>query len=656
MSIYNLIKESVKKFGDKPALSTKNKEKKYESISYKDLGEMVDSFASGLMNLGIGPKKYNENGERVAIMSENRKEFIIADLANYALGNITVPIYTTYTPKKIKEILEDSGAKLIIASTKEHYEKILEVLEDSENDSTIEYSKRSLNYLYGLDLPCKEGKTNKIITMERLEDVTSFQDILELGRTVPQDLEEISKRVKDDDLAMLMYTSGTTGTPKGAMITHDNVVSNIKAIREAFPTVTPEDRALSIIPYSHSFEHTGTLSLLHIGAEIGFAENTNTVATDLVIFKPSIMLAVPRLYEKVLDKIKMGLAASKFKKKMFDAAMSTKEKYLKAVEEGKIPGAFIKFMNKKMDHLVFSKIREKTGGNLEFCITGGGPLSSEIEDLFSRKIGIALYNGYGLTETSPVISANTPTYNKKGTIGKPVNGADVQIIDNEIAVSGPMVFKGYWKDDEKTKNVFTTVNGKTYFLTGDKGKLDNEGYLYIMGRMKNDIRLNTGQNIGLAEELEEPLKSSTLISQVMIHGQAEPYITGLIVPNYEYLKATVTLDDKFDEDLIKYFKSMQDLTPEHPMPYEERIKIVTNNKIKSMIKRELNKINEELGLEDYASLKNFALLPSDFSQQGTVKVDCKEVILPDLLTPTLKVKRDRVLEYYKELFDKMYKR
>jgi len=655
MSIYHLIKKSTKKFGDKPALSTKNK-KKYESISYKDLGQMVDDFASGLMNLGIGPKKCYENGERVAVMSENRTEFVVADLANYALGNITVPIYTTYTPKKIKEILEDSGARLIIASTKENYEKIMETLEDSEKDSTIESAKRSINYLYGLDIPCKEGATNRVVTMERVEDVASFADILELGKTVPQNLEDISNRIKDDDLAMLMYTSGTTGSPKGAMITHDNVISNIKAIKEAFPTVTPEARALSIIPYSHAFEHTGLLSLLYIGAEIGFAENANTVATDLVIFKPSVMLAVPRLYEKVLDKIKMGLASSKFKKKMFNTAMSTKEKYLKALEEGKNPGAFLTFMNKKMDHLVFAKIREKTGGNLEFCITGGGPLSSEIEDLFSRKIGISLYNGYGLTETSPVISANTPTYNKKGTIGKPISGADVKIIDGEITVSGPMVFKGYWKDEEKTKKVFKNINGKTYFLTGDKGKLDEKGYLYIVGRMKNDIRLNTGQNIGLAEELEEPLKASTLISQVMIHGQAEPYITGLIVPNYEYLKATVTLDDKFDEDLIKYFNTMQDLTPEHPMPYEERVKLVTNNKVKKLIREEVKKINKDLGLEDYASLTNFALLPSDLSQQGTVKIKGQETTLPDLLTPTLKVKRDKVLEHYKELFDKMYKR
>ncbi|MBM3200243.1 long-chain fatty acid--CoA ligase [Candidatus Woesearchaeota archaeon] len=631
MSIYHIIKKSIAEQGDKAALSTKDKDGKYQSISYKDLGEMIDSFASGLVSLGIGPKGSGEVGDRVAVMSENRAEFIAADLANYALGNITVPIYTTYTSKKIKEILEDAGAKAVIVSNKANYETVLEAL---------------------------EGKDKKIISMQKISGVnTSFEDVMNIGRKSPQDLETISKNVKDDDLAMLIYTSGTTGQPKGAMLTHANIMSNILAIKDIFPTVSSKDKALSIIPYSHAFEHTGALSLLYIGAEIGFAENTNTVATDLVLFKPTIMLAVPRLYEKVLDKIKMGLEASKFKKKMFNTAMETKEKYLKALESGKKPGFILAFMNKKLDHLVFQKVREKTGGNLEFCITGGGPLSSEIEDLFSRKIGIALYNGYGLTETAPVISANTPQYHKKGSIGKPVPAADVQIIDGEIAVAGPMVFKGYWKDDEKTKKVFTVHKGKTYFLTGDKGKLDNEGYLYIMGRMKNDIRLNTGQNIGLAEELEEPLKASTLISQVMVHGQAEPYITGLVIPNYEYLKATMTLDEQLkDEELEKYFKSMQDLSPEHPMPYEERISFAANKKVKELISKEVNRINKGLGLEDYASLTRFTLLPSDFSQQCTTKVNGKEVTLPDLLTPTLKIKRANVLDYYKELFDKMYKR
>lgn len=628
MSIYSLIKESTKKFGDKPALSTKNEKGTYKPISYKDLEGMVDLFASGMIRLGVNPKGDKEYGERVAIMSENRAEFIIADLANYALGSVTVPIYTTYTPKKIKEILEDSGAETVIVSTKDNYSKLAEALDT------------------------KEVSIKRLIIMDDVTNITPsnytphsfyFKNVIDMGKISMHDIKSISQSVKDEDLALLMYTSGTTGQPKGAMLTHNNIMSNIKALDKAFQNIGPGARALSIIPYSHAFEHTGTLTLLYKGVEIGFAESTETVAADLMNFKPSIMLAVPRLYEKVLDKIKTGLAASKVKRKIFNTAMNTKEKYIKKIEEGKKPGKVLSFMNKKLDHMVFEKIRQKTGGNLELCITGGGPLSPEIEDLFSRKIGIALYNGYGLTETSPVVSANTPEHHKKGTIGKPISDADVQIINGEIAASGPMVFKGYWKDEEKTKKAFTVKNGKTYFLTGDKGKLDSEGYLYIMGRMKNDIRLSTGQNIGLAEELEEPLLASVLISQVMIHGQAEPYITGLIVPNFEYLKATNTFDGKNkDSKLEELLKSMPDLTPEHPVPFKERLACATSKKTYELLTKTINDANKKTGMEDYASLKKFIILPSEFTEKS------------GLLTPTMKLKRGQVLKHYKPLFDKLY--
>ncbi len=238
---------------------------------------------------------------------------------------------------------------------------------------------------------------------------------------------------------------------------------------------------------------------------------------------------------------------------------------------------------------------------------------------------------------------NTPDNNKKGTIGKPIPGADVQIIDGEIAVAGPMVFQGYWRDEEKTKAVSLLKNGKIYFLTGDKGKLDEEGYLCIMGRMKNDIRLNTGQNIGLAEELEEPLLSSVLVSQVMIHGQAEPYITGLIVPNFEYLKSTNTFNEKEkDSDLENILKSMPDLTPKHPVPFDERLALAVNKKTYELLAGRIDKLNKKAGLEEYASLKKFIILSSEFTEES------------GLLTPTLKLKRDKVLEYYKELFDWMY--
>jgi len=627
-SIYTLLKESLDKHSDKAALSTKN-EGEYESITYKELSDMVENFASGMIYLGIEPKGNKECGERIAIMSENRVEFIVADLANYALGNVTVPIYTTYTPKKIKDIIQDSGATTVIASTQENYDKIIKALEIPDL----------------MHEPVNSNYPNILMAMDDVSYTQTFNEVLERGKENPCNIEEISKNVEKEDLAILMYTSGTTGKPKGVMLVHDNIMSNILDIEKAFPMIGTEARSLSVIPYSHAFEHTGALALLYKGAEIGFAENPPaTVGEDLLIFKPNMMLAVPRLYEKVLDKIKMGLATSKVKRKLFDKAMSTKEKYLQATESGKKPGFMLNFMNKKFDKIVFQKIREKTGGNLEMCITGGGPLSPEIEDVFTRKIGIALYNGYGLTETSPVVSANDPNNHRKGSIGKPLKSADVQIINGEIAVNGPMVFKGYWKDEEKTKEVFTEKNGKKYFLTGDKGKLE-DGYLFITGRMKNDIRLNTGQNIGLAEELEEPLLSSVLISQLMIHGQAEPYITGLIVPNFEYLKATLQLDKKQKKtNLDNIISKMQDFIPEHPVSFEERKAYATNHKTYELLEKTIDRINKDLGLEDYASLKKFVILPTELTENS------------GLMTPTMKIKRNEVLKHYKELFDLVYDR
>jgi len=440
------------------------------------------------------------------------------------------------------------------------------------------------------------------------------------------------KKVKPSDTALIMYTSGTTGKPKGVVITHGNITSNVDETRSLFDLST-KDRALSILPYGHAFEHTGALILMVNGVSIAFSKKDYT--NEMMLVKPTILMAVPSLYEKIIEKINLKLDKSFLKEKVFRTASFLKSK-----------GILDGFLSKT----IFKDLYGKLGGSLKYCIVGGGPLNEKTEKFFSEVLGIKLYNGYGTSETSPIISVNTKKNQKYRSAGKPLSNLEVRILNGEIIVSGPSVTKeGYYNDEEKTNEVLKEIDGKMFYFTGDKGKIDDEDYLYVLGRMQNDIRLSTGQNLGLAEELEEPLKGLRSIEDLMIHGQGEKYITAFVVPNFSYLKG-LNLENNVDERLLKLYEKLKDLTPESEVSFDERKVMAVNKNVYDFVLNEINLKNKEIGLEEYAKVKKFVLLPCGFSEADTQRD------LPELLTPTKKVKRKQVLSYYNQFFDMLYKR
>jgi len=606
-TLFDFYKE-MEKHGENPALADKNPDGSYDYISYKDMLKKSDLFIGGLIRTGIG-----YGNSKTAILAENSVKHTIADLANIIRGGITVPLYTTYSQKNIEEILEDSGAKNIIVSNEKQYSKI-EPLE----------KKLGLEKIIFLDNWGQKLKHLHSYSFDRILEIGYYCSSAEFDYTL--------KKVKPSDTALIMYTSGTTGKPKGVMITHRNITSNVDATRNLFDLST-KDRALSILPYGHAFEHTGNLILMVNGASIAFSKKDYT--NEMKAVKPTILMAVPSLYEKIIEKINLNLDKSCLKEKVFRAASFLKSKGV---------------LNDFLSRTVFKELYEKLGGSLKHCIVGGGPLNEETEKFFSEVLGIKLYNGYGTSETSPVISVNTEKFHKYRSVGKPLSNLEVRILNDEIIVSGPSVTEeGYYNAEEKTNEVLKEVDGKKFYFTGDKGEVDDEGYLYILGRMQNDIRLSTGQNLGLAEELEEPLKGLRCIEDLMIHGQGEKYITAFIIPNFSYLKS-LNLENSVDEKLLGLYEKLKDLTPENEVGFDERKIIAVNKKVHDFVLNEINLKNNELGLEEYAKVKRFVLLPCGFSEADA------ERDFPELLTPTKKIKRKQVLSYYNQFFDMLYKR
>lgn len=595
------VYSELKKYGSNPSLADKNPDGTYSYLSYHEMLTQIDLFARGMIAKGI------EKGEKTAILAENSRKHTIADLANILAGCVTVPLYTTYTPQKVGDILADSGAKQVILSSEKQYEKI-EPLEK------------------------KLGLKN-IIFLEGCGKHDSFEGVIEKGYYVLDDeFDERVSQVQPSDTALIMYTSGTTGKPKGVMITHRNITSNVDATKNLFD-ISPRDRALSILPYGHAFEHTGELILMMNGVSIAYSKMD--IINEMGIVKPTVLMAVPSLYEKIIEKINLKLDKSPAKKFAFRAASFMKSRGM---------------LEEFLAHTIFKDIYGKMGGALRLCIVGGGPLNEETEKFFAEVLGIPLYNGYGTSETSPVISVNTKKFHRYRSVGKPLSNLEVKILDGEIIASGPSVTEqGYYRDQEKTSAVLKEINGKKFYFTGDKGGLDKEGYLYIHGRMQNDIRLSTGQNLGLAEELEEPLKGLRCVEDLMIHGHAEKYISSLIVPNFSYLRG-LSLEEDIDDALLARYSSLKDLTPEHEVSFNGRKRIAANKNVYNIILNEINAKNEEMGLEDYARLKKFVLLPCGFSEANPDKG------FPELLTPTKKIKRKEVLVYYKPFFDMMYKK
>ncbi len=590
--LYRFLTEDYGKNMKRPVMMRKV-DGEYKGISYSKFKEETDNFAFGLAALGI------KKGDNIAIISENRPEWVYSDMAILALGAVDVPMYPSLTASSIEFILNNSESKGVIVSNKLQLNKIIKF-------------KSVLRYL-------------KFIIIMNEKDITpdepslySFKDVQEMGiiykNNHPNYLRESMRNVHENDLCTIIYTSGTTGEPKGVMLTHKNILSNVSSALESFP-ISSDDVFLSFLPLCHIFERMGGYYTgFSSGGMICYAESIETVSQNFIEVKPTILTSVPRLFERMYSKIIKNVESqSSAKQKIFYWALEIGKKAAIARKKGKLnPTLAIQY--KLADRLVFSKLKARTGGKMRFFISGGAALSSELGEFFEA-IGLLIIEGYGLTESSPVIVANRMNDYKFGTVGKVFPGVEIKIAsDGEILARGPNIMKGYYKNKKETDEVLK--NG--WLHTGDIGEFDKEGFLRITDRKKHLFKTTSGKYIA-PTPIENLFLSSKYIDQFVLIGDRRMFLSALIVPDFEAIK------EYADSHKINYSK-VEDLS---------------NDKvIKELIEKEMGKIQKSLA--NYEKIRKFTLLDRPFT------LETGEI------TPSLKIKRKVVEELYSDKIEKMY--
>jgi long-chain acyl-CoA synthetase len=578
---------------DRPAVFKFKREGRWVDTTLLEFRDTVRYLATALRHLGVKP------GDRVAILSENRPEWAMSDFAILANQAVTVPVYPTLLGWQIEFILNDSGAAAVICSNNEQLQKLAEVRGHCPSVHSI--------------IVCDAPATLP-------PGVQTFAQAVDTGRrndnaTEKARFEELRHGAKPNDLATLVYTSGTTGNPKGAMLTHGNIASNVDAVLSVLP-IGMAVTALSILPLSHILERTADYALLKRGATIAYAEEITKVGENLQEIRPHVFAAVPRLFEKMRARILDNVATqSGGKQKIFKWALGIAEQRLPYRISGKAMPAGLAVKSAIADKLVFAKIKQRLGGRVEFVLSGGAPLSAELAAFFIGA-GIEILEGYGLTETSPVIAVNTPDKRRIGSVGPLIPGVEVRIApDGEILSRGPHIMKGYWNNPEATTQAIDTDG---WFHTGDIGELDADGFLKITDR-KKDIIINAyGKNIA-PQPLEALLKSSPYVGTPVLIGDRRKYLAALIVPNFE----------KLERDAASL-----------GLKFGDRDELVANARVRQIFQEEIDRFNVNLDRQE--KIRRFALLPRDFT------IDADEI------TPSLKVKRKVIDKKYKDIIDELY--
>jgi long-chain acyl-CoA synthetase len=556
--------------------------------------ERVKRIAMGLAALGV------KKGDRVAIISENRPEWSFVDLAILSLRAINVPIYTTQSVEQVRYILENSGAKLLCISG-------LKIWKHAENAIN---SVERLEKLIFFDSGGKPEGNSRAIT---LSDVESEGE--RFSSVDAEVFENSLAEIESTDLATIIYTSGTTGEPKGVMLTHDNFVSNVVAISKGLP-IHSTDRSLAVLPLSHIFERTVFYVLCSNGVSIHYCASFDQIASHLQEVKPTIMTAVPRLFEQVYHKIvKKGKAAGGWKTRLFDWALDVGQDYWDAKDNQHSVSPLIAAKHTIADRLVFSKWRAGVGGSLRFFVSGGAPLSKKLSYAFWAA-GIPILQGYGMTEAC-VTCANRPDDNKVGSIGRPFDGIEMRIAENdgEILVRGPNVMKGYYQNPVATDQV---IDSDGYYHTGDVGYMDVDGHFYITDRIKDLFKLSNGKYVAPLQ-VESLLKQSPLISQTVVVGSGRKQVGALIVPDWDALKEEMRAAGLSTEG--------------------SREELCMNPHWIKRVQQDAVGLTRELS--DYERVKRVFLLPREFS------IDKGE------MTPTLKIKRNVIDEKYSEAIDEI---
>jgi len=588
-TLNQLLFEAVEKY-DKPDAMLVRSGEQYTPISHRTLLERVRRVSYGLEAIGI------KRGDRVAILSENRPEWAIADFACLTSGIIDVPLYPSLPSEQLCYPLRDSGASAIFVSTEAQAAKI----------TAIRSEVPALKVVIVFDAAAAKQAD---MTLDALEERGAAADTQERAAA----FRETALRVKPNDLATIIYTSGTTGEPKGVMLSHDNIYSNVAATRNAI--VMREDVALSFLPLSHIFQRMGDYWFLATGTCIAYVDSFDLVPLAMSQVRPTIAMSVPRLYEKMYARVlENALAGGAVKKRIFFWARGVADRWADEKLAGREPRGFLALQYAVAQRLVFSKLKARTGGRLRYFVSGGAPLAPEINKFFYAA-GLVILEGYGLTETSPVIGVNTPDNFRIGTIGKPINGVEVKIAaDGEILTRGPHVMQGYFNKPDATRDA---IDDEGWFKTGDIGVIE-DGFVRITDRKKDIIVTAGGKNIA-PQPIENAVKTNKYVSQAVMIGDKRKFPVMLVVPNWDNLE--------------KWAKIRNIL-------WTDRAQLLAMPTIRAKMDKEVQTKFE--GLAHFETPKKIALLEHDFS------VDSGE------LTPTLKVKRRVIDRNYKAIIDGLY--
>jgi len=590
-TIPELFLSAVREFPRPDCFSYRDETGQYVDVSSEEALRRVKALRMGLKSLGVQP------GDRVALLSENRIEWALADLASLCAGAVTVPIYPTLLVDTIEYILGESEPVVIFVSTEEQAAKIHQIRGRlSSVRDVISFERTSLP---------------DILTFDKVKQIG--QNLLEENPPAPQD-ECVA--VDKDSPCSIIYTSGTTGNPKGVVLSHWNFVSNVLNIKDQVP-ISSADRCLSFLPLSHVLERMGGLfTMLTVGASIAYAEKMETVPQDIIDVKPTFLISVPRLYEKIYGKALSTAAGAGFpKKNIFFWARDVAIRKAKMKAAGQKPSPWFSFQCAVADKLVFAKVRAKLGGRIQMMISGGAPLNSKINQFFNGA-GLNILEGYGLTETSPILTANTFENFRYGSVGKAIPHTEIKIApDGEILARGPQVMLGYYKNEAATREV---LDEDGWFSTGDIGHLDEDGFLFITDRKKDLIVTAGGKNIA-PQPIENQYVANKHVSQAVVIGDRRQYLSALIVPNFE------TLEE---------FASSKGI---HGMGLADLVRHPQVNALFEGIVEGMNK-----DLPGFSQVRKFTLLDREFT------LDDGE------LTPTMKIKRFAINRMYKKTIDTMY--
>ena len=571
-----------------------------EELSTQELFDRIRDFSLGLGALGVEP------GDRVAILSDSRPEWVIADLAALAAGAVTAPIYPTLPAAQVRYVLADSGARVVVVADETQAAKVRSVWDELPELSAMVIMDPAADAPAG-----EEGSASGREELSLAEATDRGHRRLMTEDGLGREYKEHATAITPDQLATIIYTSGTTGEPKGVMLTHGNVASNVMD-GGSVVQVDSEDAALSFLPLSHAFERAVVFLYLYQGVTVTFAESLDTIARDLGAVRPTVMTGVPRVYEKFHARVHEAVAgAPAIRQRLFHWAVGVGQRRAQADLAGRPASLSTRLLHGLADRLVLSKVRGRLGGRLRFVVSGSAPLSTPIAEFFFA-IGIRVIEGYGLTETSPTLTVNPLERPKLGTVGPALPRVELEIADDgEVLARGPNIMQGYYGKPEATAEVMRDG----WFCTGDIGSLDDDGYLTILDRKKELIVTAGGKNIA-PNPIEAELKRSPLVAEAVLIGDRRPYVAALLVPDFAALATRVDGEGASREEIV------------------ERAAVV------ELFDEVVEKVNA--GLARHEQIKRSALLPTEFG------------IATGELTPTLKVKRRVVAERWSDAIERLY--